>query len=138
MADRFCKEHRSWLMSRVRGRDTGPERIVRSMLHRLGFRYRLHDPGLPGRPDLVLPKYRAVVFVHGCFWHRHRGCRRAATPKTNTQFWRRKFQKNRMRDERNRRKLSALGWKVVLIWECQVYADPHRAVGDAVTSIMGH
>jgi DNA mismatch endonuclease (patch repair protein) len=117
--DRLAREHRSWNMSRIRGRDTQPELVVRSVLHRLGFRFRVHEQGLPGRPDIVLPRHRVVVFVHGCFWHRHRGCRFAYTPKSNGAFWSDKFEHNVARDSRNGRKLRRLGWRVVVVWECQ-------------------
>ena len=119
MVDRLSREHRSWNMSRIRGKDTGPEKQVRSALHRAGYRFRLHRSDLPGRPDIVLPKYRTVVFVHGCFWHRHRGCRFAYTPKSRVNFWNRKLQSNVERDQRNMQALRRLGWRVVTVWECE-------------------
>jgi len=125
LMDRLTPEHRSWNMSRIRSRDTSPERVVRSLLHRLGYRFRLHRRDLPGSPDIVLPRHRAVVFVHGCFWHRHRGCRFAYTPKTRQQFWMQKFRENQARDERARRKLRRMGWRVLVVWECQT-ARPDR------------
>ena len=112
-------------MSRIRGRDTGPERIVRSMLHCMGYRFRLNRADLPGKPDIVLPKYGTVVFVHGCFWHRHRGCRYAYTPKSRVTFWQRKFRRNIERDREVRRKLRALGWWVLVVWECEL-SKPER------------
>lgn len=118
--DRLTKERRSWNMSRIRGRDTSPERAVRSMLHRLGYRFRLHSRSLPGRPDVVLPKWGAVVFVHGCFWHRHPRCSLAYTPKTRKQFWSQKFNANVARDRRVARTLRSLGWRVVVVWECEL------------------
>jgi DNA mismatch endonuclease (patch repair protein) len=118
MTDRLSKERRSWNMSRIKGRDTGPERIVRSLLHRMGYRFRLHGNKLPGRPDIVLPKYRTVVFVHGCFWHRHRGCKNSTTPTSNRRFWAKKLEGNAARDRVNERTLRRAGWRVVLIWEC--------------------
>jgi len=120
MADRISQEHRSWNMSRIRGQDTKPEKIVRSTLHRMGYRFRLYQRNLPGRPDLVLPKHRTVIFVHGCFWHRHRRCKYAYTPKSRLDFWTERFRQNKMRDARAGRKLRTLGWKVVVIWECQI------------------
>lgn len=120
MADRISKEHRSWNMSQIRDRDTKPEIAVRSLLHRLGFRFRLHRSDLPGNPDIVLPKYKTVVLVHGCFWHRHRNCKYAYTPKSRTEFWETKFARNVKRDLEVRRELRKLGWKVVVVWECQL------------------
>lgn len=118
--DRLTTEQRSWNMSRIRGKDTSPERAVRSLLHRLGYRFRLHSQSLPGKPDLVLPKYGAVVLVHGCFWHRHRGCPYAYAPKTRKEFWSRKFTGNVERDRRVARELRRLGWRVLIVWECEL------------------
>ena len=106
-------------MSRIRGKDTKPELAVRSALHRMGYRFRLHRKDLPGRPDIVLPKYRAVVFVNGCFWHRHKGCRSAYTPKTRKEFWAKKFRENSGRDRRSRTALEKQGWRVLTVWECE-------------------
>lgn len=119
MADRISPEHRSWNMSRIKSRDTKPERIVRSLLHRMGFRFRLHRKDLPGGPDIVLPRYKTVVFVHGCFWHRHKNCPFAYTPKSRAEFWHQKFSGNVKRDARAARNLRRLGWRVVTVWECQ-------------------
>lgn len=118
--DRLTKVHRSWNMSRIRSRDTGPERAVRSILHRLGYRFRLHSKSLPGRPDAVLPMYETVVFVHGCFWHRHSSCRFAYTPKSRTKFWTQKFTDNIARDRRAASQLRTLGWRVLVVWECEL------------------
>ncbi len=109
---------RSRMMSGIRGENTKPELIVRSAAHALGLRFRLHDRKLPGTPDLVFRRHRAVVFVHGCFWHRH-ACSLAAVPKTRTDFWTKKFDANRLRDARNRVELEGLGWRVLEIWECE-------------------
>lgn len=117
--DRLSVNRRSWLMSRVRGENTTPELTVRKYLHALGFRYRLHDRNLPGKPDIVLPKYRTVVFVHGCFWHRHRGCRYASMPKSNVKFWKGKFELNVARDKRNAAALRKAGWRCLTIWGCE-------------------
>jgi DNA mismatch endonuclease (patch repair protein) len=119
--DRITSEHRSWNMSRIRSCDTKPEQVVRSVLHRLGFRFR-KDSGkrLIGKPDVVLPKYRTVVLVHGCFWHRHARCKFAYTPKSRLDFWSRKFQANRRRDSVVKRHLTRDGWRVVIIWECEI------------------
>ncbi|UXU76276.1 very short patch repair endonuclease [Paracoccus sp. SMMA_5_TC] len=110
-------------MARIRGKDTGPEIAVRKALHAAGFRFRLHRRDLPGTPDIVLPALRTAVFVHGCFWHRHEGCRNATVPGTRTGFWLAKFTANAERDAKNGAALEALGWKVVVIWECET----HRA-----------
>ena len=106
-------------MSRIRGKDTKPELRVRSQLHRMGYRFRLHRKDLPGRPDIVLPKYDTVIFVHGCFWHRHKGCRFAYTPKTRVEFWGTKFEQNVRRDRRNEAALRKRGWRIIRIWECE-------------------
>jgi DNA mismatch endonuclease, patch repair protein len=107
-------------MSRIRGTNTQPERLVRSILHRLGFRFRLKPQKLPGSPDVVLARYQTAVFVHGCFWHRHHGCRFAYTPKSRKSFWELKFLKNITRDRRVKRRLRKLGWHVVIVWECEL------------------
>ncbi len=120
MTDRISRERRSWNMGRIRGRDTAPEIAVRSILHRQGLRFRIHGRSLPGRPDIVLPRWRTVVFVHGCFWHRHAACRFAYTPKTRLDFWTAKFDSNTQRDKRNQKTLSDAGWRVVIIWECEL------------------
>lgn len=109
---------RSRMMSSIRGKNTWPERTLRSLLFARGFRYRLHVGKLPGSPDLVFPKHRAAVFVHGCFWHRHEGCRYTTSPRTNEEFWQHKFLGNVDRDRKNVEKLRALGWRVATVWEC--------------------
>jgi DNA mismatch endonuclease, patch repair protein len=119
VVDIFTRQKRSQVMSRIRGRDTKPELAVRSVLHRWGYRFRLFQKDLPGRPDVVLPRYRAVVFVHGCFWHRHPGCQFAYTPKSRRQFWRKKFTGNVTRDAVAQTQLAKLGWKVITVWECE-------------------
>ncbi|WP_186080850.1 very short patch repair endonuclease [Burkholderia gladioli] len=119
MVDRLTKERRSWLMSRVRSADTSPELRVRRAAHALGLRFRLHVKTLQGKPDLVFPRYRTVIFVHGCFWHRHPGCRKASTPKTDTEHWAAKFARNVERDATNEKALQAEGWRVETIWECE-------------------
>jgi len=118
--DTLTKEQRSWNMSRIRGRDTAIEVRLRSALHRLGFRFRKNVRGLPGTPDIVLPKYRTVVFVHGCFWHRHANCKRATMPKSRVAFWRKKFERNIVNDRQHLRDLRKAGWRVVTVWECQI------------------
>ncbi|MFN8648095.1 MAG: DNA mismatch endonuclease Vsr [Gemmatimonadales bacterium] len=126
MTDIVDRKTRSRMMAGIRGTDTKPERLVRSWLHRQGLRFRLHKAGLPGRPDIVLARYKTAVFVHGCFWHRHPRCRYATTPASNARFWAAKFQQNMTRDRRNAVELRKLGWKVRIIWECQV-DDNHLA-----------
>lgn len=120
MADVLSPEQRRRNMSRIRGRDTEPERVVRSMLHRMGYRFRLHRRDLPGRPDIVLPRLWSVIFVHGCFWHRHPGCRYTTTPKTRAEFWQKKFDENVERDRRNVAALRKAGWQVLCLWECEI------------------
>ncbi|HEV7428708.1 MAG TPA: DNA mismatch endonuclease Vsr [Thermoanaerobaculia bacterium] len=120
MTDRISREKRSWNMGRIKGRDTAPELAVRSMLHGQGLRFRLHSRSLPGRPDIVLPRWQTVILIHGCFWHRHAGCRFAYTPKSRIEFWNAKFAQNTRRDERNLKALIDHGWRVVIIWECEV------------------
>ena len=107
-------------MSHVSGKNTKPELIVRSLLHRLKYRFRLHRSDLPGKPDIVLPKYKKVIFIHGCFWHSHKGCPRARRPATNAAFWQEKLEKNIERDRRNIGELKELGWNVLVIWTCEV------------------
>lgn len=107
-------------MAGIRGSNTSPEMKIRRMLHRQGFRYRLHQKNLPGKPDLVLPRYRVCIFVHGCFWHRHPGCPNATTPKTRTDFWQAKFQQNVVRDTKVKLLLLALDWRVIELWECGI------------------
>ena len=118
--DTLTKDRRSWNMSRIRSKDTIPEMHVRSALHRAGYRFRLHVKDLPGKPDIVLPKYKTVIFVHGCFWHRHSGCPRATMPSSNQEYWQEKFQRNVERDKREQVELKKLGWKVIVVWECSV------------------
>lgn len=120
MADTLTPAERSERMSRIRSSDTKPEIALRKALHKLGFRFRLHGHRLPGKPDIVLPKHRTVIFVHGCFWHRHSGCKVATTPKTNTDFWIDKFDRNQSRDTRNSEALTAAGWRVLVVWECEL------------------
>ena len=119
MTDTVDPAKRSEIMSRIRSRDTKPEMIVRRIAHGLGFRFRLHRRDLPGSPDLVFPRYKSVIMVHGCFWHRHPGCKYATSPKTRVSFWENKFKGNVVRDRRNETALHDLGWRVLVIWECE-------------------
>lgn len=117
-------------MSRIRSRDTGPERQLRSMLHRAGFRFRLHDRTLPGTPDIVLKRNRTVILVHGCYWHRHLGCRNATTPSTRTDFWTSKFEATVERDKRNILALTKLGMRVIVVWECDLKNHPEAVMSE--------
>ncbi len=121
MGERFTPEERSRIMSRIKGRETKPEKLVRSLLHRSGYRFRLHDKNLPGKPDIVLPRHKRVVFVHGCFWHGHKRCKRAKRPATRKEFWNKKIDGNIKRDEKVKRQLKKLGWRVLIVWQCQTH-----------------
>jgi len=133
----MSKSERSALMARIRGTDTKPEVIVRSALHRAGFRFRLYTRTLPGRPDIVLPKHGVVIFVHGCFWHRH-GCSLSSEPSTRRTFWNDKFARNVARDARNARALRTLGWRVLTVWECtlRTKSSRERAISGLVRKIL--
>ncbi len=123
MADRITKRQRSHVMRSVGRKDTGPEVTVRSLLHRAGFRFRKNVKALPGSPDIVLPRFRTVVFVHGCFWHQHPGCRRATRPASRQDYWDAKLTRNIERDREKAERLIADGWRVVVVWECET-TDP--------------
>ena len=120
MADSISPERRSWNMGQIKSTDTSVEVKVRKYLFSQGFRYRKNVKTLPGKPDIVLPKYRTVIFVHGCFWHRHEGCKRATNPKTRTEYWQEKFARNVNNDKRHNNELCALGWRVIVLWECEI------------------
>ena len=113
-------EQRSRNMSAIKSKNTKPEIKVRKVLHSMGYRFRLHSKDLPGSPDIVLPKYKTVIFVHGCFWHRHENCKYASTPKTRQEFWEAKFRENINRDKLNQENLSSKGWKIIIVWECEI------------------
>lgn len=121
MVDTISRKRRSQNMARIGGRNTGPELVVRRIAHRMGFRFRLYRKDLPGTPDLVFPRHRLAVFIHGCFWHRHDGCRFVYSPKTRVKFWTEKFKQNVARDCRNQHALRDLGWRVAVIWECETH-----------------
>ena len=127
MTDIFSEEQRSYVMSRVASKDTKPEKIVRSFLHGSGFRFRLHVSNLPGKPDLVLARHKTAIFVHGCFWHRHKDCKKATTPQSRKEFWEEKFKRNVIRDRENSRALKRSGWRVLVIWECQLTNSRKRS-----------
>jgi DNA mismatch endonuclease (patch repair protein) len=137
MADTLTPRERSERMSRVRGRDTKPEMIVRRLAHELGYRYRLHVAGLPGRPDLVFSSRRGVIFVHGCFWHRHPEptCKLARLPKSRLDFWQPKLEANRVRDTLNQQRLAALGWRSLIVWECET--GDRASLAARITSFLG-
>lgn len=134
MVDHVDRRKRSEMMRAVKGKNTSTEMIVRSAAHRLGLRFRLHRADLPGKPDLVFPKWRTVVFVNGCFWHRHRGCKKASMPKSNVVFWKKKFDNNVARDSANKEMLHALGWRVETIWQCE--ANTVAAATSALRTIF--
>ncbi len=134
--DNRSKEDRSRNMSHIHSKNTKPEETVCKYLFSKGFRYRKNVANLPGKPDIVLPKYKAVVFVNGCFWHGHQGCKWFVRPKTNTEFWDAKFQYNIERDQRNYKKLEELGWRVLIIWECEIrHGDPIMAMNSLIENI---
>lgn len=137
MVDSLSSERRSWNMSRIRGKDTGPERRLRSMLHKAGYRYRLHAADLPGKPDIVLRKYSTAIFVNGCYWHRHPGCRKATTPTTRTEFWLAKFQATIDRDIRKTAELIAAGWRVLVVWECEIASQPDAVLNRIKAELEG-
>lgn len=120
MVDHLVKEKRSWNMSRIKGKNTKPELIVRSMLYSMGYRFRIHKKDLPGQPDIVLSKYKTVIFVNGCFWHQHEKCRRSNIPKTNKEYWIPKLKRVKARDKENYKALESASWKVLVVWECML------------------
>lgn len=128
MVDIFTKGKRSWNMSRIKGKNTKPELLLRSLLHRSGFRFRLHDKKLPGKPDIVLPRYKTVIFVNGCFWHRHSGCKYAYTPKSRQQFWLKKFESTIKRDKEKKEELKRKGWDVIVVWECDLKRNGNNVI----------
>lgn len=136
MMDRISKEHRSWNMSRIRAKNTTPELIVRRLLHGAGYRYRLHVRSLAGQPDMVFPRRRKVIFVHGCFWHRHRCQNGQVVPATRTDFWMSKFKANARRDALARRLLRRDGWRVLVVWECETRARSHARLRDRLVRFL--
>lgn len=133
--DKWSKEKRSEVMSHIRSKNTKPEMMVRSALHKLGYRYSLHRKELPGQPDLTLPKYNSVIFINGCFWHQHRKCRNGHIPKTRTEYWRNKFDKNVERDRRSYRELRKCGWNVIIVWECEIKNDLHSVIKNIIKKL---
>ena len=124
MTDHVTKEKRSWLMSQVKSKNTTPELIVRKYLHKKGLRYRLHKKDLPGKPDIVLSKYRTIIFVNGCFWHGHKGCKKARLPKTRSAWWEGKMASNQRKDKKNKTALKREGWNVIVVWQCKLQKNP--------------
>lgn len=135
MADRLSAEKRSWNMAQIHSRDTSIEVKVRKELFKQGFRFRKNDKRYPGKPDIVLPKYHTIVFVHGCFWHRHNGCKDATTPKSNTSFWEEKFIRNVENDRKHKQQLEEAGWKVITIWECEVTKHFDETISKLISEI---
>lgn len=135
MVDHLSPARRSLNMSRITSRDTRPEMIVRRLCHRMGYRFRLHNSKLPGKPDIVFRSRKAVIFVHGCFWHQHTGCRRATIPKSRPEYWMPKLQRNRDRDETNRAALISAGWNVLVVWECDTRDEGQLA--DTIRNFLG-
>jgi len=138
MTDHLTPERRSWNMGRIRSKDTKPEKAVRSLLHNMGYRFTVNGPSnrkLPGKPDIFLPRYSTAIFVHGCYWHRHQGCKLAYTPKTRVDFWTEKFEKNVLRDHRNQALLRDLGLNVLVVWECEILED-HQKLSQKLKSLL--
>lgn len=138
MTDVHDKATRSYNMSRIKGKDTRPEMLVRKFLFSKGFRYRLHDKKLPGKPDIVLPKYKTVIFIHGCFWHGHEGCKYYVVPKTRTEWWLEKIGKNIVNDESAVKALVEQGWKVIIIWGCELKKDTINSAFSGLLSLLSH
>lgn len=133
--DVHSKEVRSYNMLRIKGKDTKPEETVRKYLFSQGFRYRKNDKKLPGTPDIVLPKYKTVIFVNGCFWHGHEGCKYFVWPKNNAEFWHKKIRDNILRDQRKVQALDLLGWKVIVVWECKIKSDKENTLKNLMKEI---
>ncbi len=136
--DRLTKEQRHLCMAAIHGKDTKPERWVRKFLFSRGFRYRLNHPRLPGHPDLVLRKYRTVIFVNGCFWHGHEDCKYFRLPKTNTDFWQKKIARNKERDKAEQRQLAAMGWHCITVWECQLKPKVREQTLESLAYTLNH
>ena len=140
MADVLTKKQRHYNMSQIRSKNTKPEEIVRKYLFKEGFRYRKNDKRYPGKPDIVLPKYKTIVFIHGCFWHQHPGCKAARIPDTNAEFWKEKFTRNILRDQQEQEMLQLAGWHVIVIWECEISTIKKREqrLNELVDEIRNH
>lgn len=138
MADNYSKRTRSLVIANVRGKNTKPELYLRSALHRAAYRFRIHRPDLPGKPDIVLPSYRSVIFVNGCFWHQHPGCRKATIPVNNRAFWKRKLTRTVQRDAENKEKLAALGWRSIIVWACEIRKSMESTMVRIFNHLLGH
>lgn len=138
MSDIFSSEKRSEIMSKISGKETKPEILVRKFLFAHGFRFRKNDKKLPGKPDIVLPKYKTVIFVHGCFWHGHHNCKKSKLPETRKEFWEEKINQNISRDIRNIKDLEELGWKVILVWGCELGKNKEENLSNLINIIKGH
>jgi len=137
MVDTLTKEKRSWNMSRITGKNTKPEILLRSLLHRDGFRFRLQDKRLPGKPDIVLPRYRTVIFLNGCFWHRNSNCKYAYIPKSRQEFWLKKLEETVHRDRKKQKMLADLGWQILVVWECELKGDSSPLISDISSKLLG-
>lgn len=134
--DGLSPERRSWNMSRIRSKDTKIEVKVRQYLFAKGFRFRKNDKRYPGKPDVVLPKYKTVIFVNGCFWHMHEGCKQARLPKTNVEFWKEKMERNAANDKAHQKQLCEMGWQVIVLWECELKKDFEGVMDNLVNSLL--
>ena len=136
MADKLTREKRSWNMSRIRRKNTEIEIKVRKYLFSQGFRFRKNVADMPGKPDIVLSKYKTIIFIHGCYWHRHASCKNCTTPNTNREFWLKKFEKNIQNDSKHQQELEAAGWKVLILWECEIENDFERLMDNLVVELQ--
>ncbi|MCK5057374.1 MAG: DNA mismatch endonuclease Vsr [Candidatus Aminicenantes bacterium] len=134
--DIWPKEKRSEVMSRIRSKDTKPEKLVRSLLHRMGYRFRVHVKYLPGKPDIVMKKYNAIIFVHGCFWHLHDDCNEGRIPSTRTEYWAKKLLGNKARDEKHMNELTNMGWRVMRVWECEIEKKTEETI-ERIINFLG-
>lgn len=135
--DIYNKVVRSQIMSNISGKNTKPEIIIRKIAHSLGYRFRLHKKDLPGKPDMVFPKYKKVIFVNGCFWHGHAGCVRSKLPVTRKKFWKEKIENNKKRDKANKIKLKKLGWEYLVIWQCEIKKSDYEKLGERIHTFLG-
>lgn len=134
--DIWTKAKRSNVMSKIRSKNTKPEIRIRSLLHKKGFRFRIHGKDLPGKPDIVLKKYKTVIFVHGCFWHFHKNCPEGRIPSTNSKFWKKKLRKNVNRDKLNKKNLAKIDWQVITVWECEIEQNPNKTISQITRKLV--